>query len=63
MSSYHIAVIYIGLNKIGHTLKWLEKAVEERSPSLVYLKVDPMFGSLHGDSRFKEILRKIGLEK
>ncbi len=63
VSSYHIAVIYMGLNKIGHTLTWLEKAVEERSPSLVYLKVDPIFNSLQADPRFIEILRKIGLEK
>jgi hypothetical protein len=53
----------MGLNKIGHTLTWLEKAVEERSPSLVYLKVDPIFNSLQADPRFIEILRKIGLEK
>jgi len=63
VSSYHIAVIYIGLNKKEDAIVWLEKAVEERSPSLVYLKVDPIFNSLQADPRFIEILRKIGLEK
>jgi len=63
VSSYHVAAIYTGLNKKEHALDWLEKAVEERSTSLVILKVDPMFDSLHADPRFKEILRKIGLEK
>ncbi len=63
VSSYHVAAIYTGLNKKEQALVWLEKAVEERSTSLVILKVDPMFDSLHADPRFKEILRKIGLEK
>ena len=63
VSSYHIATIYIGLNMIEKAITWLEKAVEERSPSLVYLKVDPIFNSLQADPRFIEILRKIDLEK
>ena len=63
VSSYYVAAFYAGLNKKEDALAWLEKALEERSTALVGLMVDPMFGSLHGDSRFKEILRKIGLEK
>ena len=63
VSGYHVASIYAGLNKKEHALEWLEKAVEERSTSLVIIKVDPIFESLHDDSRFKEILRKMGLEK
>ena len=63
VSGYHMATIYIGLNKKEDALEWLEKAVEERSTSLVLIMVDPIFDSLHADPRFKEILRKIGLEK
>ncbi|UCH65765.1 MAG: protein kinase, partial [Ignavibacterium sp.] len=63
VSSYQIASIYSGLDDIEHALEWLEKAVKERSTKLVLVMVDPMFKNLHADARFKEILRKIGLEK
>ena len=63
VSSYQIASIYSGLDDIEHALEWLEKAVKERSTMLVLVMVDPMFKNLHADARFKEILRKIGLEK
>jgi len=63
VSSYQIASIYSGLDDIEHALEWLGKAVKERSTMLVLVMVDPMFKNLHADARFKEILRKIGLEK
>jgi TolB-like protein len=63
VSGYHMASIYMGLNKKERALEWLEKAVEERSTTLVFIMVDPIFESLHNNSRFNEILRKIGLEK
>ena len=40
---------------------WLDKAYEERSSSLTALKVDPELDSLRSDSRFAELLRRIGL--
>ena len=42
--------------------KWLEKAYQERSPNLYYLKFNPIFDHLHSDPRFKAIVRRIGLE-
>lgn len=39
---------------------WLEKAYEERDPGLVMLRAAPDFNSLRSDSRYTNLLRRIG---
>ncbi|HWN08985.1 MAG TPA: tetratricopeptide repeat protein [Pyrinomonadaceae bacterium] len=39
---------------------WLEKSYEERDPGLVMLKAAPDFASLRSDSRYTDLLRRIG---
>jgi TolB-like protein/Tfp pilus assembly protein PilF len=56
-----IALAYIGLNDKDQAFAWLNKAVANRSPSLVALKVDPIYDSLRSDPRFAAILRHVGL--
>jgi serine/threonine-protein kinase len=43
--------------------RWLNKAYKEREPQLLTLKVNPHWDTIRSDSRFEELLRKIGLEK
>jgi serine/threonine-protein kinase len=59
--AYHIAVIHAGLGERSAAFQWLEAAYEERSHWLVYLKADPRFGSLHSDTRFWDLLHRVGL--
>jgi tetratricopeptide (TPR) repeat protein len=56
-----VAVIYIALGEKDAAFDWLAKAYDDRSASLVFLKVDPMFEPLHGDARFSDLVRRIGL--
>jgi hypothetical protein len=56
-----IALAYIGLNDKDQAFAWLNRAVANRSPSLVALKVDPIYDSLRSDPRFAAILRHVGL--
>jgi len=42
-------------------MEWLEKAKTERDPFLIYIKTDPNFDSLRGDSRFADLLRSMGV--
>ena len=58
---YDIAVIYIGLGDKDLTFEWLEKAYRDHSSWLPFLKVDPRFGSLQGDSRYRDLRRRMGL--
>lgn len=61
VSPYDIAIVYIGLAEKEQALSWLEKAYEDRSGWLAYLNVDPRLDSLRSDSRFVNLLGRIGL--
>jgi TolB-like protein/Flp pilus assembly protein TadD len=55
----YIALINIGLGEINEAFKWLEKAYEDRSFLLIWLRVDPVFESLRSDSRFQDLLKRM----
>jgi len=56
-----VAAIYAGLGDKDRALGQLNKAYEERSSGIPFVKVDPFFDSLHSDPRFADLLRRIGL--
>ncbi len=55
-----IALVYLALGDRDQAFQYLEKAYKDRS-GLNDLKVDPRFGSLHGDPRFQDLLVRLGL--
>jgi tetratricopeptide (TPR) repeat protein len=61
VAPFEIAVIYIGLGEKDLTFEWLERAYRDHSAFLAYLKVDPRFDSLHGDSRYRDLRHRMGL--
>jgi serine/threonine protein kinase/Tfp pilus assembly protein PilF len=61
VSSYFIALIYLGLGETDQTFAWLEQAYEERSGFLAFVGVEPMLDELRGDARFEDLLRRVGL--
>ncbi|MGI9068544.1 MAG: tetratricopeptide repeat protein [Pyrinomonadaceae bacterium] len=61
ISPYNFAIIYVGLGEKDRALDWLEKAYQEKSEALVYLKVSETFDSLRSDSRFRDLLRRMNL--
>src|SRR6185503_13641901 len=61
VSPYFFAVIYAGLGNKDQTFAWLDKAVEDRSFFLIWLKVEPLFDPLRDDPRFHNLLRRVGL--
>jgi tetratricopeptide (TPR) repeat protein len=61
VSSYDMAVLYLGLGEKKQALEWLEKAYGERYALLIYLGVEPTFDSLRAEPRFQGLLRRIGL--
>src|ERR1017187_2447555 len=56
-----IAVIHLGLGEKDQAFDWMQKAYEDRSAWLVYLKVDPLFDPVRGDARFADLSRRVGL--
>jgi len=63
VSAYQFAMIYLGLGETGKAVEWLEKAFEERSGFLPFLKVEPTLDPLRADLRFQELLRKVGFPR
>ena len=57
---YDIAEQYALLGDRDAAFAWLEKANQERSASLVGLKMDASFDSLRSDPRFPRVLRLVG---
>jgi eukaryotic-like serine/threonine-protein kinase len=56
-----IAVIHLGLGEKDQAFDWMQKAYEDRSAWLVYLKVDPLFDPVRADPRFTDLIRRVGL--
>ena len=62
VSPYLFAVVYTGLDDKEQAFAWLEKAYRERTFFLIWLRVEPRFDSLRDDPRYKDLLRRIGLQ-
>jgi len=61
ISSYSIAAIHAGLGEKDQAFIWLEKAYEERSGWLIWLRAEPISDPLRSDPRFQDLLRRVGL--
>jgi TolB-like protein/Tfp pilus assembly protein PilF len=53
---------YIGLGDNDQAFAWLEQGYREHSNILCFLKVDPAFDPLRGDSRFANLIHRVGLD-
>lgn len=53
---------YLGLGDYEQAFAWLERAYQEQSSILLWLKVHPFFDPLRGDPRFADLLRRVGLD-
>jgi serine/threonine protein kinase/TolB-like protein/Tfp pilus assembly protein PilF len=63
VSSVALAPVYAAVFEKEQAFACLEKALTERDPRLLLLKVHPMFDFLRRDPQFIELLGKIGLPK
>jgi serine/threonine-protein kinase len=60
--SYWFALVHAGLGERDQALRYLERAYEERSTVLAYLRIDPRLASLRDDPRFVALARRLGGE-
>jgi len=59
--AFWCAMIHALLGEPDQAFEWLDKACGAREPALIYLRQAPSFESLHGDPRFHDLLRRIGI--
>ncbi len=60
VSPYSLARVHVGLDQIDQAFEYLEETYQERHGILTYLKVEPVFDRIRSDSRFEELLQKMG---
>ena len=60
VSAYTFALISVSLGKKDNAFAWLDKAYDERSSALPFLRVNPRFAPLRDDPRFGTLLRRVG---
>jgi len=56
-----LALVYAGLGEKDQAFAWLEKAYEEHSFQMQYLKVEPRWDNLRSDPRFADLVHRVGL--
>lgn len=61
VSPFYVAVVYEGLGRQEEAMDWLDKAYENRSNGLIFLKVDPELDGLRANLRFRALQRKLNL--
>lgn len=49
------------LNEKDKAFEWLHKSLEKHEADMVFLKFNPAYENLHGDPRFDELTKRIGL--
>jgi tetratricopeptide (TPR) repeat protein len=61
ISPLHLARQYARLQRKEETLRYLEKAYQDRAPWLVHIQGDASFDFLHSEPRYQAIIKKMGL--
>ncbi len=55
------AVVYAGLRDYDKVFEYLEKAYEERSGGILFMR-NPQWHEIHDDPRFEKLIKKLGFE-
>jgi TolB-like protein/Flp pilus assembly protein TadD len=53
---------YLGLGETNEAFTWLERAYQEQSDILQFLKTHPYFDPIRGDPRFADLVHRVGLD-
>jgi DNA-binding winged helix-turn-helix (wHTH) protein len=63
VTSYGVALIHTALGEIDAAFSWLDRAMDERSNWLVWLRLDPRWKNLRMDPRFTGLIQRLGFPK
>jgi hypothetical protein len=56
-----IALVYLALDERAQGLTWLERACAQHSSMMTWLKVDPRFDKVREETRFQDLMRRVGM--
>jgi adenylate cyclase len=61
ISPSYLAILCVALGNKDQAFEWIERAYEERDDRLVFIKVEPLSDDIRSDTRFADLVRRIGL--
>jgi adenylate cyclase len=61
VAAYDIGTVHAYRGEADAALTWLERAYEQRDSGMVFLKIDPLLRILHGNPRYRALMRKMNL--
>jgi eukaryotic-like serine/threonine-protein kinase len=61
VSPYLIGALYLSTGDNDQAFVWFNRAVEKHETAMLYMKIDPTFDPIRRDSRFAELMKKVGL--
>jgi Flp pilus assembly protein TadD len=61
VSSYDLALAHLGMGQKADALVLLDQAVDERSPRVAFLGVEPRLDGLRADARFTKLMSRVGM--
>ena len=56
----YFAFVYATWNELDRAFDWLNRAYDERSSYLIYLRIQPALHNLRADPRYFELVRRVG---
>jgi hypothetical protein len=56
-----MASVCARLKRTDDAFRWLQRAYQERSTNLLFVKFDPNMENLRDDPRYGDLVRRIGL--
>jgi tetratricopeptide (TPR) repeat protein len=59
VTSYGVALVYASLGQNDDAFRWLNRAFDERSHWLVWLRLDPRWDGLRPDPRFSDLVSRM----
>jgi TolB-like protein/Tfp pilus assembly protein PilF/predicted Ser/Thr protein kinase len=62
IAAEEIASVYLALGEIDEAFAWLERGYADHGGAFHAIAVRPEFRSLHPDPRFRDLLRRIGID-
>src|ERR1700735_115908 len=61
IASFEIATIYAGLDDVDNAMLWLEKSFRQHESQMPFIQSDVRFNSLHADTRYENLIHRLGL--
>ena len=58
----YVAAVYAALGESEQSMRWIEKAFQERSDYMIYLRTEPSVDGLRSDRRFQDLLKFIAAQ-